>query len=303
MKELSLDDFSLFIRLAECLSIAAVARERNEQSSQVSRGLSRLETGCGLSLFHRSTHGLSLTDEGQVFLEHAKRIANDAALLEDDLASRSNQVFGSVKISVACILADYVLIPKLPRLMDKYPGLNVCLHISDRLADMATEGIDLAIRAGIPPRDTYVARKLGSHRRSLYASPTYLAGREMPRTPADLANHLLISNSVVSSHNQWQFSNNAEQFALPVSGRVQADNTSSIVALALAGAGITRINNVVAADLVSRGSLIQVLADYEDRSEYDIFAVTLASRNRAPKIRACLDFLSECFDNFRVSKG
>ncbi|WP_176059688.1 LysR family transcriptional regulator [Paraburkholderia sp. BCC1876] len=299
MTEFSLQDFSLFVRLAESLSVAAVARERDEHPSQVSRALSRMETECGLRLFHRSTHGLSLTDDGQLFLEHAKLISGNAARLADDLASRGDKVLGSVRISVPCILAEYVLIPNLRVLIDRHPDLSVSLHISDRPVDMSTEGIDVAIRAGISPRDTHVARKLGSHRRALYASPGYLATRGMPRSPGDLARHDLIANAAVTSHNQWPFDGDDEFPTFPVAGRILADNTSAIVSLAQAGLGIGRINKIIGDELVVQRKLTQVLADYEDTTEFDISAVTLAPRNRVPKIRVCLAFLSECFAGFR----
>ncbi|PQV53098.1 LysR family transcriptional regulator [Paraburkholderia sp. BL21I4N1] len=299
MTEFSLQDFSLFVRLAESLSVAAVARERDEHPSQVSRALSRMEAECGLRLFHRSTHGLSLTDDGHLFLEHAKLISGNAARLADDLASRGDKVLGSVRISVPCILAEYVLIPNLRRLIERHADLGVSLHIADRPVDMSTEGIDIAIRAGILPRDTHVALKLGSHRRALYASPDYLAARGMPGSPGDLARHDLIANAAVTSHNQWPFDGDDAFATFPVAGRVLADNTSAIVSLAQAGLGIGRINKIIGDELVLQRKLTQVLADYEDTTEFDISAVTLAPRNRVPKIRVCLTFLSECFAGFR----
>jgi DNA-binding transcriptional LysR family regulator len=301
MTDFSLQDFYLFVRLAESLSIAAVARDRNEHPSQVSRTLSKMEAECGLRLFHRSTHGLSLTDDGRIFLEHAKAISQNAAILADDLALRSNRVSGSVRISIACILAEYVVIPNLRELADLHSDLNVSLHISDRAVDMSTEGIDIAVRAGISPRDTYAARRLGAHRRALYGSPAYLAARGTPRVPRDLGHHDLIANAAVSSHNQWPFDGGGELSTLPVTGRILADNTSAIVSLTLADMGIGRINKVIGDELAARGRLIQVLEDYEDPTEFDISAVTLAPRNRVPKIRVCLDFLSECFKKFRAS--
>jgi len=299
MTEFTLQDFYLFVRLAESLSVAAVARERNEHPSQVSRALSRMEAECGLRLFHRSTHGLSLTDDGRIFLEHAKTISHNATALADDLASRSDRASGLVRISAPCILAEYVLIPHLRELVDRHADLNVSLHISDKQVDMSTEGIDIAVRAGIPPRDTHVARKLGSHRRALYASPAYLAKRGIPRSPQELAHHDLIANAAVTSHNQWPFDDDQALSTVPVTGRILADNTSSIVSLMRANLGIGRINKVIGKELAARGILTQVLEDYEDTTEFDISAVTLAPRNRVPKISVCLDFLSECFRTFR----
>lgn len=303
MKNLSLQDFHLFVRLAESLSIAAVARERNENASQVSRALSKMETECGLRLFHRSTHGLSLSDDGRIFLDHAGTISRYATHLADDLASRTGQVSGQVSISIACILAEYVVVPKLRALADRHAGLHLNLQIADRTVDMSTEGIDIAVRAAISPRDTHVALRLGSHRRALYASPAYLAARGAPRSPDDLKQHDLIANAAVDAHNLWPFDDHGKRFTLPVAGRIRADNTAAIMSLMRAHMGIGRINKVIGDELAAHGVLTQVLEDYEDPTEFDISAVTLAPRNRVPKIRACLDFLLECFGRFRTDGG
>ena len=299
MTDLALHDFHLFVRLAQLLSVAAVARERDEHPSRVSRALSNMEAQCGMRLFHRSTHGLSLTDEGRFFLVHAQAIARAADALGDDLAARRNQVRGQVRISAPCILAEYVLIPRLRQLLDRHPDLDVSLHIADRLVDMSTEGVDIAVRAGVPPRDTHVARRLGSHRRALYASPAYLAARGLPGTPAHLAQHDLIGNAAVSAHNQWPFDADEAPATLPVAGRILADNTAAVVSMTAAGLGIGRINKVIGHELAARGRLVQVLADYEDPTEFEISAVTLAPRNRLPKISTALEFLAECFRDFR----
>lgn len=108
-----------------------------------------------------------------------------------------------------------------------------------------------------------------------------------------------ISVSAVSSHNQWPFDGDDETSTLPVVGRILADSTSTIVSLMQAHLGIGRINEVTGEELVVRGMLTQVLQDCEDMTEFEISAVTLAPRNRVPKIRVCLDFLSECFRKFR----
>jgi DNA-binding transcriptional LysR family regulator len=299
MKTLAIADFKLVVQLSQQLSVAAVARERAVPPSQVSRALTRIETACGLRLFHRTTHGISLTAEGHTFVEHAQQILNDAHALSDHLAARTAGAAGAIKISVSSLLAERVLIPKLSELLATYPDLLVSLNITDRLVDMALEGIDIAIRAGVPPRDTFVARRLGGHTRQLYAAPSYLVGRSVSQTVADLSEHRLISNTAVPQHNQWQFAGGSEPRLLRVKGHTQADNSAAVLSLALAGLGIARLNSVIAQPLVERGALVVLMPEFSAPTIHEIHAVTLSSRNSAPKIRLTMRWLEDCFVAFR----
>lgn len=303
MKDLSLDDFALFVEIAEAQSLSIVARDRNVPASHVSRALARIEVQCGLRLAHRTTHNLSLTGEGEVFLDHAQRFVDEHQQLHGSLGSRSRSVSGIVHISVSQLFADYLLIDRLPGLRTLHPDLTVNLHIDDRLVSMAQEGIDIAVRAGVPPSETWVARPLGRHGRALYASPAYLRKNGTPRTPADLSSHSLIGNTAVVSHNQWEFLSDGVRSVLPVQGQIRVNSSAAVVALALAGAGIARINDVVGRQLVEQGRLKPVLARYGVPGEHLIYAAILAERHRAPKIRATMDYLQTCFAAFAMPQA
>lgn len=298
MKSLAIADFELIVRLASALSVASVARERNVPPSQVSRALARIESSGGVRLFRRTTHGLSLTPEGSVFVEHAARLVAAASGLADDLASRRAGATGPVRISVSAILAERVLMPSLGNLLDSYPELSVSLNITDRVVELATEGVDIAIRAGVSPRDTAVARRLGGHRRKLYASPAYLQRQGMPTSLEALREHALISNSAVARQNQWQFMRGGQPVTLPVKGRAEADNTAAVLSLALAGLGIARLNDVVAAPLVEAGALVCVLDELADPTVHEIHAVSLFARHNAPRIRLTMQWLEAGFAPF-----
>ena len=157
MKNLNLDDFALFIEVAAAQSLSKVARTRQVAASHVSRHFARIEAECGLRLAHRTTHSLSLTDDGEMFLEYAQRIASEHAQLRGSLTTRAQVVSGTVRIRVSQLFAQYVVIPRLAELRAKHPSLHVDLHIDDRLVNMAFEGIDIAVRAGVAPLDTVVA--------------------------------------------------------------------------------------------------------------------------------------------------
>ncbi|MEO8525945.1 MAG: substrate binding domain-containing protein [Caldimonas sp.] len=188
-----------------------------------------------------------------------------------------------------------MLVPAVDALCQGYPGLKLELLLSDRLVDIASEGIDIAVRAGVPPLDTRMAQRLGSHHRRLYASAAYLEREGTPSLIEDLTRFRLISNSGVAPQNQWRFEQDGQTLMVPVKGDVQADNTATVVSLALSGAGIARINSVVASPHVARGSLVPVLDAFGDSTRHDVHAVTLAARYRASRTRAVVGWLRTTF--------
>jgi DNA-binding transcriptional LysR family regulator len=289
--QIQLADAALFIRITELGSLSAAARERDAPVSQVTRALVRLEASCGLRLLHRSTHGLSLTDEGDTFLAYARRLVDTAAELASELGDRRAGPSGWVRISVSSLLAETVIAPGLAGLYARHPQLHLDICADDRLADMARDGIDIAIRTGKPASDTVVARQIGSHGRGLYAAPAYLAQRGTPQHPDELAKHHLLASSVTPALNRWPLEPAPE--ALLVRGQTRTDNTAVMMALAQHGVGIARLNDLLARPLVQSGALVPVLPRHFASTPTPIYAVMLPERQRLPKIRACTDYWAE----------
>jgi DNA-binding transcriptional LysR family regulator len=302
--QLNLEDAALFIRVAELGTLSAAANERNEPVSQVSRAIVRIEKSLGVRLLHRTTHGLSLTDEGDTFLAHARRMLDTASELDAELSGRLASPSGWVRVAVSPVLAQRVIVPSLRALYKKYPKLQIDIAADDRAVDLARDGIDVAIRAGVPVNENLVARKIGWHGRKLYASPQYLREFGTPKKPEDLDKHRLIANSASQSLNRWQFKSNASSAtskkanndpAMIVKGHTRADNTSIVLALALEGVGIARLNELLVAPIVANGQLVQVLQKYELDAKNDVYAVMLPERHRLPKVRACIDHWEASF--------
>jgi LysR family transcriptional regulator for bpeEF and oprC len=301
MKNLHLDHFALFVQLASARSLSAVARERNVPVSRISRALSLMEAETGTLLMRRTTHSLSLTSEGDIFLAHAQRFVAEKGSLEDHFARRTCTVGGVVRISVAQLFAEHLLIPQLPRLRAAQPDLKIDLHVSDSMADMAGDGVDILVRAGAAPAGHHVARSLGQHGRALFAAPSYLAAHGAPAHPDDLANHVLITNTSAPLHNHWSFLLEGQPTTQVMLGAVRVNNSAAVMNLALAGAGIARINDVLGHALVAQGRLRPVLSPYCVTGAYDIHAAILPARRRTPKIRVTLDWLASCFEAFSTS--
>lgn len=309
--QLDLSDAALFVRVAELGTLSAAAKERNEPVSQVSRAIVRIEKTLGVRLLHRTTHGLSLTDEGDTFLSHARRMLDTASELSAELSGRISGPSGWVRVAVSPILAQLVIVPSLRTLYKKYPKIQIDIAADDRAVDLSRDGIDVAIRAGVPLNENLVARKIGEHGRKLYAAPSYLREFGTPKRVEDLDKHRLIGNSASPSLNRWTLASHEaakrttpatrkkpiDAQTLTIKGHTRADNTSIVLALALEGVGIARLNELLVAPLVASGQLMQVLGKFELEAQNEVYAVMLRERQRLPKVRACIDHWESCFSD------
>ncbi|HSV47893.1 MAG TPA: LysR family transcriptional regulator [Ramlibacter sp.] len=295
MRELAFDDMHLFARVAELGTLSAVARERDVPVSQVSRGLSRIEQVCGARLIHRSTHGLSLTAEGQTLLAYGRRLLGTLDELEGEFATKSRAVSGLVRVAASTVIAHYQLVPSLASLGQRHPALRVELEVSDRLADMVRDGIDIAIRTSQALPDTVVARQIGSLGRALYASPDYAAQAGLPAHPDELHRHRLITNSLVPAMNQWPFKIRGKAMVYQADGHWRSNDTNMGASMVLQGLGIGRLSNLASEPLVRQQRLVPVLVEYVDVQKVPVYAVTASGRHRLPKIRACIDHWAQWF--------
>ncbi len=289
---LQTDDVALFARIVELGSLSAAARERNVPVSQVTRALARLETACGVRLLHRSTHGLSLTDEGDTFLAHGRRMLDTRDELASALSGKIAGPSGWVRISTSPVLAQMLIAPSLDALYAQHPGLRIDINADDRVADLARDGIDIAIRTGTPASDTVVARQIGDYARTLYASPAYLARFGTPRHPDDLRQHRLLANSVSPALNRWPLTPGPDGKARPdwvVREHTRTDNSAVMLSLVQHGVGMARLMDQLAQPLVRTGELVPLLQDQLACPRVPVYAVMPRQRQRLPKIRACID--------------
>src|SRR5438105_71482 len=238
MNELAFDDLKLFARVASLGTLSGVARERDVPVSQVSRSLARIEKNCGARLVHRSTHGLALTAEGEIFLDYCQRLASTLEELEGEFATKAGAASGLVRVAASTVLAQYQLLPSLAGLNRRHPQLRVELEVSDRLADMARDGIDIAIRTAATLPDTMVGRQIGSLGRALYAAPEYLAYAGAPAHPDELRQHRLITNNAATQLNHWPFVVDGHALKLVAEGYWRCNDTGLAANMVLQGLGI-----------------------------------------------------------------
>lgn len=300
MRDLDFDDLHLFARVAELGTLSAVARERDVPVSQVSRSLSRIEKACGARLIHRSTHGLSLTAEGETFLDYGRRVLGTLDEMEGEFASQSREISGTVRVAASTVVAQYQIIPSLVGLAKRHPRLKVDLEVGDRIVDMAREGIDLSIRTATTLPDTVVAREIGLLGRALYCAPAYAAAHGLPKHPDELRDHVIVTNSAVTMLNQWPFRVKGQPLVVQAEGHWRTNDTNMAASMVLQGLGIGRLATLVGDALVKQKLLVPVLPGFIDMQPVPVFAVTAGNRHRLPKIKAVIDYWAQWFGGKKI---
>jgi LysR family transcriptional regulator for bpeEF and oprC len=282
-----------FVRIAETRSFTSAAKQLGMSGPAVSKSLARLERQLGAKLFHRTTRSVSLTDDGQAFLERCRRILADVQEAEDLLTSRRLTPRGRLRVQMPLGFGRHVVLPMLPRFLASYPDLVVDVDLSDRIVDLADEGLDVAVRIGDIPDSRLIAHKIYDIRFVTCASPEYLARRGTPLKPEDLSKHDCLPYWLpqLGRHREWPFAHRGVRFSLPVTGKLNVNNSEALIDAAIGGAGIVSVATFLAAAAVKAGKLKVVMRDFVTLGP-PVSAVYLPSRHLSARARAFLDFLS-----------
>jgi DNA-binding transcriptional LysR family regulator len=168
-----------FLRVAETGSFSAVAAELRVTQPAISRQVTALEQQLGVRLVHRSTHAVTLTDEGRELIGPAQQVLDAAEALQQSSSHRRRNPVGRVRLSVPAPLGLY-LSTHIGRLLDRYEHLSIDLVLRDGISDLVEEGLDLEIRLGTIEDSALISRHIGSTTAFLVASPQYLQGKSLP---------------------------------------------------------------------------------------------------------------------------
>ncbi|HOG04593.1 MAG TPA: LysR family transcriptional regulator, partial [Accumulibacter sp.] len=182
-----------FVNSATRGSLSAAAQLEGITPAVIGRRLDALEARLGVKLLLRSTRKLSLTFEGQAFLEDCQRILNDLANAEAAVSLGGIRASGHLKVSAPAGFGRRHVAPQVAAFMLANPDITVRLDLTDRLVDLLNEGVDCAVRIGEMADSSLASNKLGEMHRVVVASPAYLAAHPTPRTPAELATHNCLS--------------------------------------------------------------------------------------------------------------
>jgi DNA-binding transcriptional LysR family regulator len=290
-----LSGLEVFVQTAVTESFVGAARALGLTPSAVSKSVSRLEERVGVRLFQRSTRSVRLTSEGQVFLERCRRIMGEIEVAENELSAMSSKPRGRLKVGLP--LAGGLPLPVISAFMKAHPDIELDLDITDRVADVIDEGLDVVIRGSELNDSRLMSKRLGSYRVRLTAAPGYLAERGEPTKPSDLAQHACLHYRYPTSGRlaAWpvrQSRTTVGELALPMT--IVVSSLEALLYLARDGRGIACLPDFSVKEALETGELKTVLDRYMTQST-TFWILWPTSKQMTPKVRAFVDFVAERF--------
>ncbi len=278
-----------FVRIVESGSFSAAGRTLGCPSRRSVARSSALEAELDAKLLLRTTRSLSLTDAGRRFHEHALRLLRQAEAARSSVRAEG-AVAGLLVVSASVTLGVLRVVPALPRLFTAHPALELTLRLEDRTADLVSEGVDVALRAGLalPNTTSLVAHPLATFQRVLVASPAYLKRHGSPRTVAALGEHPAVLG--LESSGTWQFSEAGVASTVSVRARLRAGTLLAVRTAAIAGLGVAILPDFVVAEAL-RARTLKKLLPAAELSPVSAQALYRVENRGAPRIEALLKHL------------
>jgi DNA-binding transcriptional LysR family regulator len=295
-------ELGFIVALASAGSLSGAARELGITTSAVSKRLSLIEARVGVPLVNRTTRRMSMTPEGEVLLEHARRILGEIADLDQLLTSSKGVPKGQLRVNATLGFGRLHIAPAISQYVLRYPEVDVQLQLSVDPPALTDDQFDVCIRFGAPLDARVIARRLASNRRLLCASPRYLAQHGEPKSPAELRKHNCISiRQGDEAYGLWRLypsrATERDAESVKVRGNLTTNDGEIAVNWALDGHGILLRAAWDIERYLESGRLVEVLPGYKT-PDADIYAVYAPRHQLSARIRTFVEFLGERFERF-----
>lgn len=258
-----LDNLNLFLRIVEKGGLAAAGREVGLSPASVSERLAALENYYGVTLLVRTTRAISLTDEGRLLVEGARRLLAEAEELESRIRLGSERIAGPIRLSAPEDLGRRCILPVVDAFLTEHPAVTIDLNLTDGYVDLVGQGMDFAVRHGLLADSSLRAKSLGENQRIVCAAPSYLAAAGTPTHPDDLSRHdCIIMRFGQNLDRDWTFQVDGKPHRVQVRGRRVANDGGLVRQWCKEGYGVAlKSIRDIEQDLAS-GALVEILKDY-----------------------------------------
>jgi DNA-binding transcriptional LysR family regulator len=292
-----LGNLALFLRIVEKGSLAAAGRELGLSAASVSERLVALEKYYGAALLNRTTRAISLTDEGRLLVQGARRLLAEADELEALIRLGVEKISGPIRLSAPIDLGRSTLVPILDAFLAEHPEVTIDLNLTDGYVDLVGQGQDFAIRYGELADSTLRVKRLVENRRIVCAAPAYLATRGTPQHPDDLVQHeCLVMRYGLTTDRDWPFLIDGKERRVVVQGHRIANDGELVRVWCRNGLGIARKSRLdVEADLKT-GNLVEVLQDFSS-GDTGLQIVYPATQAQSKRVRFLIERIAKAFSS------
>lgn len=294
----------IFARVVELGSFSRAAQAVGLSRARASEAVQALERALGAKLLHRSTRRLSLTDDGRAYYERVRIILADVAEAEAGAQGSRGTPHGRLRVDMPVALGRLFLLPELPKLFKRYPGLEIELRLENRSVDLAREGIDCAISYGEPLDRELVARRIASTHLVTCAAPSYLARHGTPRTPEALSKHACVAflGLATARPSPWQFLRDGATVSHAPRGNLAVNSMEACVDAAAAGLGVTQVLSSVAHEAIRARRLTPLLMDLAAPGP-PLYVVYAPNQQASARLRVFIEFVRELFSAMDADFG
>ncbi len=281
---------TILLRAVEAGSLSKASRSLGLPLATVSRKVSELEAHLNATLLTRSAKGLAPTPAGRSFITAARAILEQLNEAERAASGEYTAPRGDLAVTAPVMFGRLHLLPVVTEFLGAYPDVDVGLVLTDRIAHLVDDQVDVALRIGEMPDSALTASRLGSVRRVVCASPAYFARRERPLAPGDLGQHDAISSESVNAPGAWRFESGGVEVAVALRSRFSVNTVEAAIDAAVAGMGLVRAMSYQVVQHVRQGTLELALEAFEPPPRP--VQLVYNAQSRLPlKLRAFVDFV------------
>jgi DNA-binding transcriptional LysR family regulator len=285
-----------FVRVVESQSFTGAARALGVPKSSVSRRVTELERALGVTLLHRTTRKLSLTDAGRVYFDEASRALSGLDTAAELASGMDDEPRGIVRVTAPVDIGVMGLAEILSEFTQRHPDIHIDLSLNSRTVDLVADGLDIGIRAGNSHAENLVVRRVGHAALGVFASPAYLVRHGEPRTVEELATHEAVLFRARDGRAVWRLDGPNDAVAtVEVTGRVNVDELLFVRQSLAAGLGVGLLPVLVESACSEKKKLDplrRVLPEYGVRG-VDLSIVTPSGPKRPRRVTLLRDFLVE----------
>ncbi len=280
-----------FVRVVETGSFSTVAREQNTNQATISKRVAALEAELGVRLLVRGSRMHKLTEAGQSYYERAVNILNEIEEAESEARSLTSTPRGRLRVTVPTLFGSLYVAPLISEFLATFPEIRLDMSFTEKMINLVEENMDVAIRLGDLKDSSMIARRLGSYKLIIVATPTYLEKHSEPQHPGELSKHNCLVYTLGSHGTVWSFSNQKADTAVHVSGNFQCDTGFGLMEMVLANTGIAFMPTWLVASHIKSGQLIHILTNYYQ--SYPINAVYPQNRYVPLKTKCFVKFMEK----------